>query len=486
MKNLSRRSFLQSSSVAIGATSLFSLIGPSVQGNTDGANNRVRLAIAGAGSRGNELIGFFGKQPNVEIVAIVDPDTKKSEIRAGRVEKDYGNKPTVYQDYRKMLEDKNIDAVAVASCNHWHSLMSIWACQAGKDVYVEKPCSQNLFEGRKCAEAAKKYNRLVQHGTQRRSEEIWAKATAAVRSGKYGKLIAAKAYANRPRGPLGFKTIKTPPENLDWDLWLGPAPKLEYHENLVPYNWHWFWDTGNGEIGNNGVHYFDLCLWAMGERHPDSVASFGARFVKDEKNNYKDQAETPTIQFVFYDFGGTPLIFTSCNLAGSKEKWAPREEAEFVMEDGFIRGNSFVSKDGKSEKIELDFDKPAPGTNYENFINAVRDRNTVKLNAPIEKGQYAAGVCHWGNAAFRTGKPDSFENCRKKISDNAIMQEEIEKVVANLKDVFGDSVKLSDIPFRASETLKIDKEKEKFVDNSEADKFLTRTPREPFAVPNEV
>ena len=492
MKNISRRSFLKSSlsvsTVAVGGASLFTLTGPTVRGNVVGANERVRLSIAGAGGRGTDLASnMFGKIDDVQIVTVVDADTRRMGASAEQIEKKCGQRPVPVQDYRKMLEDKNIDAVVVASCNHWHSLMGIWACQAGKDVYVEKPCSQNLFEGRKLVEAAKKYKRIVQHGTQRRSEETWARATAAVRSGKYGKLVAAHAFAHRPRGPLGFKPVKEPPTQLDWNLWIGPAAMTDFHENLVPYNWHWFWNTGNGEIGNNGVHYFDLCEWAFGDRkHPDSVISFGARFVKDPKNDYKDQAETPTIQFILYDFGGIPLIFESCNLAGPKEKWRPREEAEFVMEEGFIRGNNFVSKDGKSEKIDVEFTMPSPGGNYANFVQVVKNRDSVTQNAPIENGHYSAGICHWGNAAYRMGKPDSLKSIREKMGNNAIMQESIDQTLANLGDVFGDSVKIEDIPFQVSPKLKVDKDKEKFVDNAEANQFLTRVPRAPFIVPDEV
>ncbi len=486
MKKLTRRSFLGTTAAVAGGVSLFSLTGPSVSGNVLGANDRVRMAVAGVGSRGTDHINEFGKRENVEIVCVVDPDQTRLDRAAKTIYQKYGNKPTVWADYRKMLEDKSIDAVAVASTNLWHSLMTVWACQAGKDVYVEKPCSQNLFDGRQCAEAAKKYNRLVQHGTQRRSESTWARAAAAVRSGKYGKLIAARAFAHRPRNPLGFKPVTEPPETLDWDLWLGPAPKLDYHGNLVPYNWHWFWDTGNGEIGNNGVHYFDLCLWAMGEKHPSSVVCCGTRFVKDPKNDYKDQGQTPTIQFAYYDFNGTPLVFESCNLAGPKEKWRPREEAEFIMEEGIIRGGNIVRKDGKQEKIEVEFTEPAPGGNFGNFINALRNRESVPLNAPISKGHYSASVCHWANAAYRVAQPGTIAQAQEALGEHPVMRESFENVLTNLRNVFENGVKVEDIPFNVGTTLAIDGEKEKFVDCPEADLFLTRKPREPFVVPKEV
>jgi len=486
MTKVSRRSFLKSAAVATAAVPLFNLTGPTVQGQVAGANNRVRLALAGAGGRGNDIaLNHFGKFEGVQVVAVVDADMARATSTANRIKEAFENTPDVYQDYRKMLEDKNVDAVYIASSNYWHALMTVWGCQAGKDIYVEKPGSYNIFEARQTVKAAEKYGKLVQLGTQRRSQDTWARAAAAVSSGKYGKLVTAKVYANRPRGPLPQKPFGTPPAHIDWDQWLGPAAKLEYHENLVPYNWHWFWETGNGEIGNNGVHYFDLCLWAMGERHPDSVISFGARFVRTPNN--KDQAETPTIHFALYDFGGTPLVFESCNLAGPRETWAPREEAEFVMEEGFIRGNNFVSKQGASEPISnVEFTRPQSGGEFRNFINAIRDRD-VLLNAPISKGIYAAGLCHWGNMAYRAGTPTDLKTCREKIGSNAVMQESIDKVLANLKVVFGGAVNVETaIPWQCSDTLAIDKTNERFVDNAEANKLLKREPRAPFVVPDEV
>ena len=493
MTNISRRSFIKSGALLAGAAALpFS---SRSYANVVGANNRVRIAIAGCGGRGGELSGFFGKLDGVEIVGLADPNKNTLANRAAQIKKDFGNDPKAVADIRELLEDKNIDAVAVSTCNHWHALIAIWACQAGKDVYIEKPCSQKLFEGRKCIEAAEKYNRLMQHGTQRRSDTIWAKVAAAIQQNRYGKLVAAKVHASRPRGPLGFKPTGDPPATLDWNLWIGPAAMTPYHENLVPYNWHWFWNTGNGEIGNNGVHYFDLCNWAMQVKHPNSVISFGTRFVKDKANDYKDQAETPNIQFVLYDFDGIPLIYQSCNIAGPKDKWQPQEEAEFYTEQGILRGGRFFpyKKEGSLEvgdavALQVDqYDEPAPGGNYGNFINAVRDRNAVKLNAPISNGHYSAGICHWGNASYQMGEKGDvtpIEKIREQMGSNPIMQKSIEAVLENAVRELG--VELKEIPFKVGPKLLIDGKAEKFIDNAEADAMLTREPRGEFAVPEQV
>jgi len=484
---MNRRSFLKNSALTVGGASVFAISGTSASGQILGANDRVRIAVAGVGGRGGAHINEFGKIENVEVAYIVDADREKVEQRVGEIKKRTGKTPKGTQDYRVMLDDKEIDCVAIATIDVWHSLQTIWACRAGKDVYVEKPCSHRLFEGRKCAEAAQKYNRLVQHGTQRRSQDVWAKVAAAVQTEKYGKLVAVKVYANRPRDPLGFKPIQPPPANIDWEQWLGPAPKMDYHENLHPYNWHWFWDTGNGEIVNNGVHFFDLCLWAINKTHPNSVIAFGSRFVKDPANNYKDQAQTPTIFFALYDFGGIPVIHETCNIAGPKDKWNPLETTEFYTEKGVIRGEMFVPNGGgEPEKIELEYERPAPGGHFANFIDAVRNRNSVPLNAPISKGHFSASVPHWANAAYKIGKRETFKVCREKMGDNPFLQETIEKVAANFKEVFKESVSIDDVPFQISEKMLIDTEREKFVNNSQANEFLTRVPREPFAIPEQV
>jgi len=490
MSNMNRRSFLKNSALAVGGASVFAhpIIsgGTSASGQVVGANNRVRVAIAGAGDRGGSLLNTFRNLADVEVAYVVDPDMRRMEPRLRSVAEATGTTPKGTHDYRVMLEDKDIDCVVIASTNHWHALQTIWACQAGKDVFVEKPGSQNLFEGRKTVEAAEKYNRVVQLGTQRRGEASWARCVAAAKSGRYGKLVAAKVYCNRPRGSFGFRPIEQPPEHLDWNQWLGPAPMQPYHDNFIPHRWHWFWDTGNGEIGNNGPHYFDLCLWAMGEKHPNSVISFGCRFVNDPANHYRDQMETPTIQFALYDYDGIPLIFESCNLAGPQETWGRHERACLYTEDGIIRGEWFHPHGGGERvRIDVEFERPADSI-FANFINAIRDRDSVPLNAPIQTGFYCAAAFHWANAAYRTGYRENFTTIREKMGDNPILNASIDEVVANLNVVLGGRVNVNDMPFQISEKLEIDAEREQFVNSRLGNSFLTRVPREPFAVPEQV
>jgi len=280
------------------------------------------------------------------------------------------------------LEDKQLDAISVATCNHWHSLATVWACQAGKDVYVEKPCSHNVFEGRQCVEAARKYNRMVQHGTQSRSDARWARSVAAVKSGKYGKLLVSKAYASKVRWSIGFKPPATPPKEFDFNLWLGPALAQAYHENIVHYNWHWFWDFGNGEIGNQGVHQMDIARWSIGElTQPFTVISMGGRWV--EGPDFKDQGQTPNLHLTVFDIGGRLIVYEIRGLNKSKAHPDSPDiqhvDNEFYLDEGVIkdvdRRPKFYPK-GKDKAEPLDGVKvkmgPGEGNHFANFIDAVR------------------------------------------------------------------------------------------------------------------
>ena len=488
MSRINRRQFIRNASVLTGAAFSATLIPASAFG----ANDRVGFAVVGTGGRGGDHINEFGGNKNVQLTWVVDANRSKAEEAKATIADKFSTEVKVEQDLRKMLEDPAVDAVSVATCNHWHTLSSIWALQAGKHVFVEKPCSQNLFEGSQLAKAATKYGKCVQHGTQRRGEDGWLRAGVAWATGKYGKPIALQAFANRPRTSLGMKPIKDPPANLDWNLWTGPAAMTPYHDNLVPYNWHWFWNTGNGEIGNNGVHYFDLCRIALTAlnpkiRHPQNVVMFGTRFFNDPKNNNRDQAETPNVQLGIYDFDGIPLIFESCNFAG--EGWHKRETAFFVTEDGYIEGGTFTSNSGQRTPIrDVEITPRQPGGIFNNFIDCVRNNTPEKLNAPIAEGQYAAAVCHLGNASYRRGIPASLAKCLDAVGDNPIMQSVVDDTLQNLKTVFDENIDpaAGDIPWMLGKKLSINNDTEVFDGDAAATALLTRPERDPFIVPKEV
>jgi len=335
-------------------------------------------------------------------------------------------------------------------------------------VYVEKPCSHNVFEGRQCVEAARKYQRIVQHGTQRRSGNGWQLARD-IASGKLGRLLAVRGRSYRVRSSIGFKQPADPPPELDYNLWLGPAPMQPYHENLVHYKWHWFWETGNGDIGNNGVHAMDTTRWQIPNGTlPDSVLSVGGRFV------WNDQGQTPNLQFAVFDFGPTKMIF---------------EVTEFKTKGG--RDDRVFDKT-PAAPIEIatppDVKSPAaprgPGEGiFANFIACVRSRRPQDLDAHILEGHYSSALCHLANISYRLGQDVSFAKKPVELGDN----EEVDKTYAWFKEMLtGLGVRLESNTFRVGLPLKFDPEKEKFVDNADADKLLTRPYREPFVVPEKV
>ena len=464
MKHITRRHFMKGS-IAAGAALAFP---SSTYSRVRGANNDIRVAVAGINGRGGSHIKAFHNMEGVRVVALCDVDRKVLERRANDFRKRNETVDT-YVDVRKLLDDKNIDVVSVATTNHWHSLITVWACQAGKDVYVEKPCSHNVFEGRQCVEAARKYKRMVQHGTQRRSGGHW-KTLRDIASGKRGKLLVVRGGNLNGRSSIGFKPTKASPEHIDFNIWLGPAPKQPYHENLVHYNWHWFWDFGNGDIGNRGVHSIDLCRWTIPNATlPKSVISIGGRFV------WKDQAETPNLQLAVFDFGQTKLIYEVSNLKTQNGRPGT------VFDDG-----------ASVEPIEItsppDVKNPAAergpgGEIFKNFIACVRSRKSKDLDAHILEGHYSSALCHLPNISYRLGEQVSFGNRPRELGDDEEVNKSFEWFVDTAKD---NGVDLKKSTYCLGRKLQLDPKKEKFIGDPEADRLLTRRYRKPFVVPKKV
>ena len=475
-----RRSFLKTSCLTAAAYSL----SPRSWASVRGANEDVRIAVVGLNGRGGtHLEEGYNLIKGVRIVGLCDVDSDVLNQRGSKLEG-----AQKFQDFRKLLESKEIDAVSIATPNHWHSLQTIWACQAGKDVYVEKPCSHNVFEGRKCVEAARKYNRIVQHGTQSRSNDLAASAEAIVKSGNYGKLLVSKGYCCKPRWSIGFKPVTSPPAHLDFDIWTGPAPKQPFHANLVHYNWHWFWDFGNGDIGNQGVHEVDVARWALGGTLPRSVVSLGGRYV--DTPDFKDQGQTPNQLVSVFDFGGTLLLFETRGLVENKsiptiaEKYPRKVANEFYFEEGAIKNWKFFPK-GKGDGeplVKVDYDKPKTRDHFANFITAVRSRKREDLTAEIEQGHLSAALCHLANISYRLAKEQPFEK-PKDFSDNAVVGDSVMAILENTKAIGLDPEKAT---LWVGPKLDFDPEKEKFVNHSVANKMLTRAYRKPFIVPEKV
>ena len=472
MNGTNRRGFL-TSSLAVGAT--FAISGTKSSGNILGANDRLRVAVAGLHGRGRSHYGAFAKMKGVEVAYLVDPDTRQYARAAGDVKNISGKAPRTVQDVREVLDDKDLNIVSIATPNHWHSLMSIWACQAGKDVYVEKPLSHNIFEGRKLAEAARKYKRMVQHGTQARSSQGRADEIAAVQSGKYGKLTVSKGYCCKPRWSIGQKTNRKPPQELDFNIWLGPAPDQPYHDNLVHYNWHWFWDTGNGDTGNQGVHQMDVARWAIkGGTLPKSVFSMGGRF------GYDDQGETPNTQVTVFEYDDALLLFETRGLVGKHKGMDRIVSNEYYTTEGMIRDGKFFPKNGgKPVAIKADGERVTPGGAFGSFVHAVRSRKVEDLNADVLEGHYSSALCHLCNISYRLGASVPFNSKTNSLGGNKQVVASLEKVRDNVRTV---GHKLEETTYFLGRQLQVDPKTERFIGDRDADRLLTRNYRKPFTV----
>jgi predicted dehydrogenase len=476
MSRINRRSFLKSSSVVAAG---FTIAGTKASGRVLGANDTIRVGVAGLNGRGSEHVDQFSQMKGVQITYLIDPDKRTWDRRVDTVKKRGGNTPTTVQDVRKALDDKELDALSIATPNHWHSLMTIWACQAGKDVYVEKPCSHNIHEGRMAVETARKHDRIVQHGTQGRSESGWARIAELVQSGKYGKLLISRALCYKRRDSIGTKPDTEPPAELDYSLWLGPAQRRPFNGNYVHYNWHWFWDFGNGDIGNQGVHQMDVARWMIpGATLPKTAFSLGGRF------GYTDQGETPNTQVAVMDFGGPMLVFEVRGLP--TDRYHGQAVGNILhLEEGTIVGNRFFPRGGadKGEPLPEVAARRGPGKgHFENFIEGVRSRKREDLNADILEAHLSSALCHLANISYRLGEAVPFDSRSKAFGDNKDVYETFERMEEHLSQ--GNGIKLDGKEYQLGRKLTLDGES--FAGDEEANRLLTRSYRPPFVVPDRV
>ncbi|MGE5647736.1 MAG: Gfo/Idh/MocA family protein [Acidobacteriota bacterium] len=399
MSTPDRRTFVKAAAAAV-ATARFPILG---------ANDRINVGIVGVGGRGRDHVNAYNSlDPDCRISAICDVNQAARERATAMVRKAKGYDPKDYADMRRMFESKDVDAVSIATPNHWHALSTIWACQAGKDVYVEKPVSHNIFEGAQMVKAARKYNRIVQSGTQSRSIPVFMRAMKALESGAIGPVYHARGLCFRRRLSIGHTPDEPVPAGIDWDLFLGPAQLKPYSKNKFAYNWHWFWDTGNGDIGNQGAHQMDICLWGLPRAGwPVSAASTGGKYL------WKDDQETPNTLQTSLLFGDAQITFDTRNLPTPTEALAPVRPNYtgniFFGADGFMTldNRGFEIYIGpKYEKTAEDHPKgkeTEDAAHMKNFLDAVRARNYKLLNADIEVGARSAAFCHLANIAYRAG-----------------------------------------------------------------------------------
>ena len=487
MAMIKRRSFLKRVAAASAAFPLVTIAGTKASGRVLGANDAIRVGVAGIHGQGNSHIEQYLGLEGVRVTHLIDPDQSLFESRSAPIREKWGLDPKCFQDIREALEDSNLDAISVATPNHWHSLLTIWACQAGKDVYVEKPLSHNITEGRRCVEAARRYQRIVQHGTQERSSPGRANEIAAVHSGKYGKLRVSKGYCCKPRWSIGHKPIGQPPQHLDFNLWLGPAAEQPYHGNLVHYNWHWFWDFGNGDIGNQGIHELDVARWAIpGVTLPTKVWSLGGRFAEG------DQGQTPNMQLAVYEYGDVHLVFEVRGLVRARDEQPEnplsrfKVSNEYYTDQGMITDGQFHPNDGDQPQQLERFDvKVTDGGAWGSFLHAVRTRNVADCNADVELGHHSCCLIHAANASYRLGENVPFREQAQALGENHEVVESFRNLTENLQ-VAG--IRLEEREYRLGKTLTLDPQAERYVGEGadEANAFLTRDYRAPFVVPAQV
>lgn len=415
MADPTRRTFLTTSAASTVAAS--AVVAASPQSVRAAAADTITLAAIGCGGQGTGLARSFASRPDVRIAYVCDVDDARAARAADEVEKIANSRPQVVRDLRQVLDDDAIDAVTVATPDHWHGPATILACDAGKHVYVEKPCAHNIREGRLMIEAARRNHCVVQVGTQSRSGEHTRAAIEKLNAGAIGEVLVAKAWNSQRRANIGHAQASEPPAGLDYDLWLGPAPEVPYQANRAHYTWHWWYDFGTGDIGNDGVHEIDLARWGLGvERHPSQAAAAGG------KSFFDDDQQFPDTQYVVYSYPDEAGPGRPKQLVFEQRIWSPYKQEDHE------NGNAFYGTDGvlilgkrdgwklygpKNELREQMAGSPIGPSHHANFIDAIRGDATAA--AEIEIGHLSAALCHLGNIAVRTGGAVMFDPDAERI-----------------------------------------------------------------------
>jgi len=477
MRRISRRLFLEETLLAAAAATAGSsrvLVAADQAKQSKSPNERLSVAVIGVRSRGGDHAKAFDSRDDCVISYICDADTAIGERVAGQ----FKSKPKFVQDMRRIFDDKSVDIVSIATPNHWHSLAAIWAMQAGKDVYVEKPLSHNISEGRRMVQVARKYNRICQGGTQNRSTGSNHAAAQYIREGKLGQIKLAHVCTYRSRESIGPVGQYSPPPTVDYNLWAGPAPiEMPVRRKSFHYDWHWFWDWGGGELANNSVHPVDAMrmvvdLKGLGR----GVLSYGGRVGLD------DCGETPSVQVTIHDFGTITVVQEVRNLkTGSPKRGATLIVGAEGYLSGGASGTSVYDPDGKLvQKLS------GPNEDhFANFIKAVRSRKREDLNAEINEGHISTAVVHVANISQRLGKPASLKEIQRALEALKVNENVVETFAEIRQHLTDNGVDIEKTPLTLGPWIAIDSEKEKFINNPAADAFLTRDYRKPFIVPAE-
>ena len=394
MTDTTRRSFMQqSAALGVGlATTSFAV----------GANDKIGVAVIGVRGQGNALLKTFAAQPDVNITHICDIDEAVRAQRGAETEKSTGKAPKLVKDYRTILDDKSVDALVVGTPDHWHALPTIHGCIAGKDVYVEKPDGHNILEGKTMVAAARKHNRMVQMGTQARSAPDLFEAVKHVQAGNLGKVIYGRAWETDYQAAIGKPADSEPPATVDYDLWLGPAPKRPFNIRRFHGSWRWFFDYGCGDLGNDGVHRLDFCRWALGIeglQQPTTISAAGGKFFFD------DAQEWPDTQIITYEYPNKILTY-EMRIWSKPRLFECTEGAAIYGENGWllISNSGWKHFDAKGQVVKEMSGRAPLGLHIRNFLDAVKSRKRESLNQEIEQGHVSSVMCHAGNIAWRTGK----------------------------------------------------------------------------------
>jgi predicted dehydrogenase len=387
----------------------------------EGAQNRIFLGFIGCGGMGTNHVNGYSARNDVEVAYVCDPDAEHLARAVKAVESAGKKSPKAVKDLRQVIDDKTVDAVVIATPDHWHAPAAILACEAGKHVYVEKPCAHNIREGRLMVEAARRHKRVIQVGTQSRSAKHIRDAMQALREGVIGEVLVSKAWNSQRRANIGHMKPEAIPATLDYDLWLGPAPHVPYQPNRLHYTWHWWYDFGTGDIGNDGVHDLDIARWGLGvETHPSTITAAGTKLFFDDDQQFPDS------QYVVFEYPGEGKFGQKRQLVYEQRIWSP------YFQEGYENGNAFYGTKGvmilgKSGgwKVTLEGNKPGPSRqgalslpdHYDNFLACIRDGK--RPNADIEIGHLSASLCHLGNIAARTGRVIRFDPKKEQIKGDS-------------------------------------------------------------------
>lgn len=481
MSNPSRRQFL-GQSAALASAAALPLASRQIHA-ADSPNERLRVVVLGVHGRGGAHVNAYHELPNTEVAAIVDPDEAVGQNMADAIEKRTGKRPEVYLDMRKAYDDKNLHIASIATPNHWHTLAAIWAMQAGKDVYVEKPVSHNVSEGRRQTQAARKYDRICQFGAQCRTIAGTRDMVQFVLDGGIGNVKLARGLCYKRRKSIGPAGKYPVPENVDYNIWLGPAPKLNYvPRRQFHYDWHWQWPTGNGDLGNQGIHQMDVARWGLG--WPDlgeTVTAYGGRL------GYDDAGNTANTEVSIHTRGDETLVFETRGL--ETEDLSPIPGKIPGSKIGVIfygdKGYAVQYRYNKSTAFDLDgneikeFGGGSTLQHFANFVDAVREHDRSILNAEIEDGHLSSALCHLGNISYKVGEQASTDQIAAAMKTEE-SQATFKRTAAHLHE---NGVNLAKTPLTLGPTLTIKNEEFVGAHAEAANSHLTRDYREPFVVP---